>query len=77
MLSKHDNQIRNGLRSIVLDYQSREFKVVSAFGDGAFEPLVDWARQDLHLDLTVCAADSHAPKAENATRFVKERFRFI
>ena len=72
LLSKHDKQVQNGLQSIVLDYQSREFKVVSAFGDRAFEPLVKWARQDLHLDLTTCAADSDVPRAENAIRFVKE-----
>ena len=53
------------------------FKVVSAFGDRAFEPIIDWAKQDLHLDLTTCATDSHVPRAENAIRFVKERLRSI
>ena len=77
MLSKYDNRVRKGLQSIVLDYQSRGFKVVSAFGDGAFEPIIDWARQELHLDLTTCAADSYVPRAENAIRFVKERLRSI
>ena len=70
MLSKYDNRVRKGLQLIVLDYQPRGFKVVSAFGDGTFEPLVNWARQDLHLDLTACAADSHEPQAENAIKFV-------
>ena len=59
MLSKHDKRVQNGLQSIVLDYQSRGFKVVSAFGDKLFKPLVKWARQELHLDLTTCNADSH------------------
>ena len=40
LLTKYDKRVQNGLRSIVLDYQSRGFKVVSTFGDGAFEPLV-------------------------------------
>ena len=40
ILSKHDKQVQNGLQSIILDYQSRGFKIVSVFGDGAFEHLV-------------------------------------
>ena len=35
------------------------------------------ARQELHIDLTTCAADSHVPRAENAIRFIKERLRSI
>ena len=73
MLSNHDERVKNRLRSTVLDCQTRGFKVVSAFLDQAFEPLVDWARQDLHLDLTTYTADSHVPQAENIIRFVKER----
>ena len=69
ILSKHDNRVRIGLQSIVLDYQSRGFKVVSAFGDRAFVPIIDCARQELHLGLTTYAADSHVPRAENAIRF--------
>ena len=34
MLSKHDQRVQNGLRSIILDYQSRRFKAVSALGTG-------------------------------------------
>ena len=34
-------------------------------------------RQDLHVDLTTCAADLHVPRAKNAIRFVKERIRCI
>ena len=56
---------------------SRVFEVTSAFGDRAFEPLVEWMRQDLHVDLTTCAADSHVVRAENTIRFVKERIRCI
>ena len=41
LLSKHDKRVKNGLQKIVLDYQAREFKVVSIFGDGEFDPLVD------------------------------------
>ena len=32
---------------------------------------------ELHINLTTCAADSHVPRAENAIRFVKERLRSI
>ena len=77
LLSKHDKRVQNGLQQIVLDYQSRGFKIVSAFGDGAFEPLARWVQHDLHVDLTTCAADSHAPRAHNAIKFVKERLRAI
>ena len=63
LLSKHDKRVQNGLQSIVLDYQSRGFKVVSAFGNGAFEPLVEWVRQQLQVDLTTCVAGSHVPQA--------------
>ena len=54
-----------------------KFKVVSAFGDRAFEPIIDWARQELHLNLTTCAADSHMPRVENAIKFVNETLRSI
>ena len=48
------------------------------FGDGAFQPIVDWAQTELHIDLLVtCAADSHVPRAENAKRFVKKRVRLV
>ena len=53
------------------------FKVVSTFGDGAFELLAKWVQHDLLVDLTTCAADSHVPRAENAIKFVKERLRAI
>ena len=36
LLSKHGKRIQNRLQQIVLDYQSRGFKVVSMFGDGEF-----------------------------------------
>ena len=34
-------------------------------------------RQDLHVDLTTCAADLHVPRAENLIKYVKERIRCI
>ena len=77
LLSKHDKQVQNGLRSIVLNYQTRGSKATSVFGDRAFEPLVEWIRHDLHIDLTTCAADSPVPQAEKTIRFVKERLRYI
>ena len=77
LLSKHDKRVQNGLQSIVIDYQAMGFKVTSAFGDGAFKPLVNLMRHDLHVDLSTCAADSNMSQAENAIRFVKERLRYI
>ena len=47
------------------------------FGDGGFEPLVNWVQRELHIDLVTCATDSHVPIAENAIRFVKEKLRAI
>ena len=41
------------------------------------EHMIDWARQELHLDLTRCAADLHVPCVKDAIRFVKERLRSI
>ena len=51
-----------GTKIIVLDYEAREFKAVTAFADGALKPIVGWMRQELQVDLTTCAADSHKPK---------------
>ena len=48
-------------------------KVVYAFGDVAFDHLIEWAQHGLHMDLITCAAYSHVPRAKNAIRFIKER----
>ena len=48
------------------------FKVTSVFADSAFKPLINWIRQELHVNLTTCAADLHVPRAKNAIRFIKE-----
>ena len=69
--------MQNGLQQIVLDYQVRRLKFVTIFGEGEFEPLVDWVQSELHKNLITCATDSHIPIAENAIRFVKERLRAI
>ena len=34
----------NGLKSIVLDYTEREFKVVTVFADGAFKLMIGLVR---------------------------------
>ena len=47
------------------------------FGNGTFEPLTDWVRIELHVDLITCAPETHVPRAENAIRFVKERVRLV
>ena len=77
MLSKHGKHVQNRLQQIVLDYQARGFKVISIFDDGELEPLVNWVRSELHIDLVTYAANSHVPRAENTIRFVKERLRAI
>ena len=51
---------------IILDYENRGFKIVSMFGNGTFEPLTDWVRIELHVDLITCAPELHVPRAENA-----------
>ena len=40
ILTKSDKQVQNGLKSIVLDYEERRFKVTSVFTDNAFKPLI-------------------------------------
>ena len=65
------------MRQITLDYQTRGFKVVSAFGDSEFDSTKDWLRNNLQINLDTCASDSHVPRAKNAIRFVKERLRSI
>ena len=65
------------MKQIILDYQTRRFNVTTTFGDGVFEHLTYWRRTGLHINLTTCAVDSHAPKAENAIRFLKKRLRSV
>ena len=66
MVSCTGKRIENGLLKIILDYETRGFKVVSMFGDVAFKPLINWALIELHVDLDTCAAYSHVSRAENA-----------
>ena len=70
-------QVKNAMKQITLDYQARGFNVATAFGDGEFKLLTNWMKNELHINLTTCAADSHVPRTENAIRFVKERLRSI
>ena len=65
------------MKQTILDYQARGFNVITAFGDVAFEHRTDWMRNKLHITLTICAANSYVPRAENAIRFVKERLKSI
>ena len=51
--------------------------MATAFGDGAFKHLIDWMRNKLHINLDICAVDSHVPRAENAIRLVKDWFRSV
>ena len=70
-------RIQNVMKQITLNYQARGFNVAIAFGNGEFDKLIDWMRNELNIDLITCAADSHVPSAKNAIRFVKERLRYI
>ena len=65
------------MRKITLNYQTKGFKVVSAFGDNEFDSSKDWLRGEPKINLDTCVPDSHVPRAENAIRFVKERLRSI
>lgn len=77
VLSKHDKRVANALRETVKEYEQRGFKVISASGDPAFEPMKQWVKDELNVTLTTCDADSHVPRAKNAIKFVKERVRCI
>ena len=77
VLSKEDKRVANALRAVVNDYEQRGFKVISASGDMAFEPMRQWITDELNITLTTCDADAHVPRAENAIKFVKERVRCI
>ena len=77
MASNHSKRVQNGPKQITIDYQSRGFKIVTAFGDGAFENLIEWAQSELHIGLITCTADSHVSRAKNVIRFVRERLRSI
>ena len=59
------------------DYEQCGFKVISASGDLAFEPMKQWVKDELNVTLTTCDAGFHVPRAENAIKFVKERVRCI
>ena len=61
LLAKHALRIQNLLKQIVLDYESRGFKVQTIFADGDFKPLIEWAQTELKVDITLCAPDSHVP----------------
>ena len=77
-MSRHvTKRIQNAMKQITLNYQARGFNVATAFGDGEFEHLTDWMSNELHINLTTCAVDSHVTRAESAIRFVKERLRSI
>ena len=50
-------RIQNVMKQITLDYQARGFNVATVFGDGEFEHLIDWMRNELNINLKTCAAD--------------------
>ena len=76
-LTKSDRRVKNGLKSILLDYEARGFKVTTTFNEGEFKSIINWTRNKLHIDLTTCAADLHVPRAENAIKFIKGRVRCV
>ena len=70
MNSSVTKPVQNTMKQISLDYQARGFNVVTAFGDGSFEHLIDWMRTELYIFLIIFAANSHVPRAEITIRFV-------
>ena len=75
--SSISKRVQNRPKQITLNFQARELKVVTTFGDSAFKHLTNWTRSELHMDLVTCTGDSHVPRAENTIRFVQERPRSI
>ena len=63
LLSEHNKRVQNRLQQIV---QSRKFKAVSTFVNGAFENIVNWVHSNLHLDITNCTIGSHMSITEDA-----------
>ena len=45
------------------------------FVEQEFDSVIEWVRNELHIDIVTYAAKSHVPRAENAIMFVKERIR--
>ena len=41
IFTKSDKQVKNGQKSILLDYKARRFKDTSAFTDGAFKSIIN------------------------------------
>ena len=64
ILSKSYQQVINGLKSIILDYEARKFKVTTVFLDVAFKPINNWMGQELYADLItfplICFKYGHA-----------------
>ena len=77
IFKKLEKRVQNGLKSIILDYEAREFKITSKFTDNSFKPLIKWMRQDLHVYLITCATELLVTRAKNTISFVKERVRYI
>ena len=77
VVNKTDKRVANALREIVKEYEHRGFKVISASGDLAFEPMKEWVKDESNRTLTRCDTDSHVPRAENTIKFLKERVQCI
>ena len=77
MVSRHNKQVQDALINISADYKARGFKIVTASGDNAFDPIKEWMKKELKIVLTTCDSDSHVPRAENTIKFVKEQVRCV
>ena len=69
LLSKHNKRVQNRLQQIV---QLRGFKIISTFVDGAFNNIVNWVQNNLHLDLTNCTIDLHVSIPEDVIQVVND-----
>lgn len=74
VLARHNKRVQDALINIAADYRARGFKVVTASGDNAFAPLTEWMKKEIKIIVTTCDIDLHIPRADNAIKFVKERF---
>ena len=61
ILSKHNQRVQDALQTIISDYNSRGFTVITASCDIAFEPLKEWMKERLNVNLETCDRDGHVP----------------
>ena len=74
VMNKDNKRVSDALTSNVAQYNGKGFKVATMHGDGAFESLKDWAMNTHQVQVTMCGTDGHVPQAENAIKFIKNKY---